>query len=282
MEQDQGNTMLPTIDICGVSLTRLMCGGNPFSGFSHFTHEMSWDMIRYYTMPHLLETLDECWKNGINTVQSRGDRHQMRMYLEHRERGGQMQWMAQTASEIVSTHANIREIMTYEPCAIYHHGSHVDTCWHNGKIDEIADIVKMIKDTGVPAGMASHIPEVIMYAEEKGWETDFYMTCFYNLARDFKLSPAINPDADAKEEFFPEDPARMVSVIQQVSKPCLAYKILASARSCTTPESTRAAFQYALDNIKPTDGMVVGVFQKYKNQIAEDAQIVREILEGSA
>jgi len=38
----------------------------------------------------------------------------------------------------------------------------------------------MIHDAGLPAGIGSHIPEVIQYAEEKGWETDFYMACFYN------------------------------------------------------------------------------------------------------
>jgi hypothetical protein len=34
----------------------------------------------------------------------------------------------------------------------------------------------------------------------------------------------------------------------------------------------------------PTVGIcvVVGLFQKYKNQVAEDARLVREILEGGA
>ncbi len=40
----------------------------------------------------------------------------------------------------------------------------------------------------------------------------------------------------------------------------------------------RATFKYAFDNIKPTDGVVVGVYQKYKNQVAQDAQVVRELL----
>ena len=41
-------------------------------------------MIEYYTMPTIQDLLDECWQQGINTFQSRGDRHQMRTYLEHR------------------------------------------------------------------------------------------------------------------------------------------------------------------------------------------------------
>ena len=41
-----------------------------------------------------------------------------------------------------------------------------------------------MRECGVQVGLGSHIPEVIGYAEERGWDVDFYMTCFYNLSRD--------------------------------------------------------------------------------------------------
>ncbi|NIR02687.1 MAG: hypothetical protein GTN78_21220, partial [Gemmatimonadales bacterium] len=56
----------------------------------------------------------------------------MRMYLEHRENGGQMQWLAQTASEFADISANIAEIVSYRPIAIYHHGTHTDNSWYLG------------------------------------------------------------------------------------------------------------------------------------------------------
>lgn len=229
-------------------------------------------------MPKLQEALRECWKNGINTFQSRGDRHQMRMYLEHRENGGQMQWIAQTASEFADIRSNIREIVKYKPIALYHHGTHTDNCWHAGKISIVADIVKAIKDAGLPAGIASHIPEVIEYAEEKNWETDFYMCCFYNLARGYKAAVATDQNAYAEDRFPESDPERMTAVMRQVSKPCLGFKIMAASRNCKTPEDTKAAFQYAFNHIKFTDAVVVGMFQKYKNQIAENTRIVSELL----
>ena len=110
---------LPTIDFFGKRISRLICGGNPLSGFSHVSAEMDWDMITYYTMPRIQDLLQACWENGINTYQSRGDRHQMRAYLEHRETGGQMQWIAQTASEFGDIKANIAEIACYKPIAIW-------------------------------------------------------------------------------------------------------------------------------------------------------------------
>jgi len=270
--------MLPTLDLCGKTITRLICGGNPFSGFSHVTSELDREMIEYYTMPTLQAILDECVRNGINTFQSRGDRHQMRMFLEHRLKGGPIQWIAQTASEFADIKSNIAEICRYEPIAIYHHGTHTDNRWHLGKIEEVADIVKAIKDQGLPAGIGSHIPEVIQYAEEKGWETDFYMGCFYNLARQYKSAPAVDQDAYTRDHFPAEDPARMAATLRQIRKPCLGFKVMAASRNCKTPQDVRAAFQFAFDHLKPNDGVVVGMFQKHKNQVQENARIVREIL----
>jgi hypothetical protein len=201
------------------------------------------------------------------------------MFLEHRLGGGTMQWIAQTASEHADLRANINEIRSFGPIAIYHHGTHTDNRWHLGKIDEVADIVKFIKDRGLPAGIGTHIPAVIEYAEEKGWETDFYMGCFYNLARQYKSAPAVDRDAYARDKFPKDDPAAMAKVLRSVRKPCIAFKIMAASRNCTTAECTRAAFQFAFDHIKPNDGVDVGMFQKHKNQVAENARMVREILE---
>ena len=274
------DTALSTVDFFGKKVSRFICGGNPLSGFSHVSRELDREMIEYYSMPNLLSLLDECWKNGINTFQSRGDRHQMRMYLEHRQDGGEMQWIAQTASEFGDIRANIREITEYDPIAIYHHGTHTDNSWHTGNIDAVHDVVKAIHDHGLPAGIASHIPEVIEYAEEHGWETDFYMCCFYNLARQYKSAPATDQDAYARDQFPVADPPRMTGIIRTVQKPCIGFKIMAASRNCSTPETTRAAFQYAFDNIKPGDMVNVGMFQKYRNQAAENAAMVREILGG--
>ena len=106
---------LPTTEFFGHDVSRLICGGNPLSGFSHVSAELDREMIEYYNMPNLQALLTECQAQGINTIQSRGDRHQMRMYLEHRQNGGKMNWIAQTASEFASIPGNIAAISRYKP-----------------------------------------------------------------------------------------------------------------------------------------------------------------------
>lgn len=272
---------LPTISLGEHEVTRLVLGGNPFSGYSHTSAELDWEMIRYHTMPNLQATLDEAWQNGINTCQTRGDRLMMRMILEHHENGGRMKWIAQTASEFSNINANIHEIIKYAPIAVYHHGTHVDNSWHSGRIEEIHDIVKTIKDAGLPAGIASHIPEVIEYAEEHGWETDFYLCCFYNLARGYKSAPAVDRDAYARERYPEDDPPKMTTVIKKVQKPCFAYKVLAAGRRCADRATLKNSYEYAFSEIKPSDAVIVGMFQKYCNQAKENSELVREIIGGS-
>jgi len=119
---------LPEVDFCGHRVSRLICGGNPFSGYSHVSAELDREMIEYYDMPKLQAALQECSRQGITAFQSRGDRHQMRMFLEYRQNGGTLQWIAQTASEFASMEANIAEIVRYKPIAVYHHGIQQQPC----------------------------------------------------------------------------------------------------------------------------------------------------------
>lgn len=268
---------LPTIDFFGKRVSRLICGGNPLSGFSHVSGKLDREMLHYYTMPNIQALLDRCWENGINTLQSRGDRHQMRMYLEHREKGGQMQWIAQTASEFASLERNVDEIASYHPIAIYHHGTHTDNSWHAGNMQPVRDVINHIHDRGLPAGIGTHIPEVVEYCENEGWPVDFYMCCFYNLARGYKSAPALQQKAFAEETYPDGDPDLMTAVMRKTKKPCLGFKIVAASRKCATAESTREAFRHAFANIKATDAVVVGMFPKHRDQVKENAGLTREL-----
>ena len=47
--------MLPTVDFCGLTVTRLIIGANPFGGFSHQNRERDQDMRTYYTPERIME-----------------------------------------------------------------------------------------------------------------------------------------------------------------------------------------------------------------------------------
>ena len=250
---------LPKIKIGDHEVSRLIVGGNPFSGNSHQSAQISREMRDYYTTEKIKETLRECEKCGINTIQARGDNHIMRMLSEYWNEGGKLQWIAQTASERASIPANIGQIVSYGAIACYHHGSKTDALFREGKIDSVKDMLAVIKDKGMPAGLGTHDPEVIRYAEDNRFDADFYMMAFYNLSK-------------RGEVYLPGDREAACEVIRQVNKPVLAFKIMAAGRN-----APREAFKYAYENIKPIDAVVVGIFTKYHpNQVQEDVELTRE------
>ena len=82
-----------------------------------------------------------------------------------------------------------------------------------------------------------------------------------------------------KEEVFDDDDAKyMIQQIWSTQKPCLGFKILGAGRKTSTPQDTESAFKYAFDSIKPSDAIIVGMFQKYSDQVKQNADLVRRIL----
>ena len=69
-------------------------------------------------------------------------------------------------------------------------------------------------------------------------------------------------------------------MIRKVSKPCIGFKVLAGNRHTKTPEDVKAALEYAFRRMKPTDVVLVGMWQKHKDQVGENAAMVRKILGG--
>jgi hypothetical protein len=126
------------------------------------------------------------------------------------------------------------------------------------------------------AGLSSHNPAVIRHVEEEGWNVDFYMTSFYRMSRSPEELKAELNEAPMGEVFLASDPSRMCEAIQQVKRPCLVFKILAAGRKCDRAEQVRDAFEYAFQNIKRSDAVIVGIFPRYQDQVSEDAKLAAQ------
>ena len=269
--------LLPTVKIAGANVSRLIIGGNPFSGNSHVNAALDAEMNDYFTAENIKKTLRDCAANGVNTMQLRSDRHIIRVIRELRNEGVELNWIAQSCPEILYE-SNIMNAAANDPIAIYHHGGAADNLFKEKNYGELKRRLAVIRATGKPVGLCSHMPELIYYSEEQGWDVDFYMTCVYNLSLQPKLSSAITGVANENERFEDEDKPLMYKAIRAAKKPCLAFKILGATRNCATPQTVEAAFREAFDNIKPTDAVVVGMFPKYSDQVKANADIVRKLL----
>jgi hypothetical protein len=151
----------------------------------------------------------------------------------------------------------------------------------------------MIRDTGVLVAVTSHLPQVFMEIESQGWDVDYYMTCLYKYGRthaEWVKAFASNPEMMPVEIGYPTeshsdlyggeiafvqgDPPEMLTVVKQCKKPCWVYKLLASTRLTQRQDIAESRFKEILANIKSTDAVVVGMWDKYMDEFAIDKEYV--------
>ena len=271
--------MVPTVDFCGREISRLIVGGNMLSGTSHISREMDAAMEDYFTSRRIKEMLWRCQSVGINTMQFRGDKHIMRLIREFRLEGGNMNWIAQSAPEMGSFDGNAAQMAAYKPALMYHHGVVSDDLYKAGDIDELVRRLGVIRRTGVPVGLCTHMPEVMEYSETHRWDVDFYMCCVYNISVPARQEQS---KLDGSEEalFVESDIPVMYGAIRGVDKPCLAFKILGAARRAQTQESVAAAFRECFASIKPGDAAVVGMFPRDLDMVGLDAKYAEDAING--
>lgn len=269
--------MLPKVDFCGAEISRLIVGGNTISGTSHISAELDAEMEDYFTTQKIKDMLFRCQEHGINTMQMRGDKHIMRLIREFRLEGGNMNWIGQTAREMMSFEGNANLMASYKPALMYLHGYSTDELFKDGNIDEIKRCLGLLRKTGVPVGLCTHMPEVIEYSEMHKWDIDFYMCSIYNImVPERQAQGAIVGNEDPM--FVDSDIPLMYEAIRSVDKPCLAFKILGSTRRCGSQEEVAAAFKECFTSIKAGDAAIVGMYPKEIDQVALNVKYVLDAL----
>ena len=257
---------IPKVKFGKAEISRLILGVNPFYGFSHYNSNFSLAMRDWYTQAKVLEVLQRSEALGINAFNyvhmSRGEEDWKR-YLDA---GGKMQLVAQATTKEPAEVVN-----AVKPMAAWVQGEITDRAYRSGSLETVRDYAKKMRDLGVAmVGIGSHIPEVLKKIEDLGWDVDFYAGCAYNIRRtpqEFRqLLGGEIPEMQG-DIYLQDDPPRMYNFMRQTKKPCVAYKILAAGR-VSNPEQ---AFRRALESIKPTDLVCVGVFPRVKDEVKEDA-----------
>jgi hypothetical protein len=270
--------LLPTIKLGPHEVTRLIIGGNPIYGYSHFNRILSQYQTTWHTPERVLELLHHCEANGINTWQNSYAERTLSDLDRYRAGGGTMRWLCLGKPDWDENPHLITEAAKRNPIGIAPHGALAERLHRQNKLDVLVGLLKRIRDAGVLVGLSAHNPAVIALAEEKGWDVDYYMTCLYYLTRPREeYQKLLGGEAPLGEIYLPSDPPRMFHVIQATRKPCLAYKILAAGRQVESPAQVRRSFEIAFQNIKPTDAVIVGMYQQLNDQVGENAATVREI-----
>lgn len=269
---------VPRMKFGPVEIGRLVLGVNPLYGFAHYNLNFARSMAEWYTQERVCETMHRANAFGIDAFNyvhmSRAPQDLARFQSE----GGKMHLIIQ-----VTAHDDEAALVkNLKPLALQRRGEEIDIAFRNGTMAAERDWCKRVRDLGVMVGVGTHKPEVIAMVEEQGWDVDFYAGSVYNRTRtEDEWKQALNGHiAEMPREIYVQsDPARMYAVMRQTQKPCFAFKILAAGR--IAEDGVEGAFRTAFASIKANDGVFIGVYPRYKDEIKENAEMVSRILSGA-
>lgn len=252
------------------TISRVILGGNPFSGFSHQTPERDREMVKYFTTARIKETMRQAEELGVTTFLGRVDKHIRRILMEYWDEGGKIQWLAQTAPEFASLPGNISGAIDTGATAIYLHGGQMDFLFAQQQFDTIYKVIEQIQAAGLPAGVAGHNPQVHIWADEQ-LDLDFHMCSYYNPTPRDDNAEHIR---GAKERFEDTDRDAMVNVIGTLRAPVIHYKVFAAGR--TSPPQ---ALAFVAQHLRQQDAVCLGIFPKDKpDMLAEDIDLLEKAL----
>lgn len=270
-----------TVDFFGKKVTKLIVGDNPFNGHSYILETSGKEMTDFYTAEKIKETMFRIEAEGYNTMLPLADPYIIRLIKEYQRDGGKMQFVFQPYMPM-DQKASMNQIAFLENViGIYHQGSTTDCLYETDRANEIPGNIAEYRQLGVPVGLGTHYPEVIELSEKEEWGADFYMGCLHNKRRFLKGEPSgfLSGKSTAGMIFYAADRAPMLDVLRKTQKPAIAFKIFAGGQmfSQKTEEEKRAlikgVYEEVFTALKPNDFAAIGVFQRDKDEVKENADI---------
>src|SRR5262245_10960976 len=160
---------LPTIKLGPHEVTRLIIGGNPIYGYSHFNNILSQYQTTWHTPERVVELLQHAEANGINTWQNSYAERTLSDLERYRAAGGKMHWLCLGKPDWDQQPDRIEDAAKHKPIGIAPHGALAERLHRQSKLEVLGDLLKRIRDTGVLVGVSAHNPALIELVEEKGW-----------------------------------------------------------------------------------------------------------------
>jgi len=264
--------------IGNVNISRLIIGGNQFSGWSH-SRDLPYlrDLfLAYASDEKIMDTLELCEELGVNTMLCGGSQHLNKYW---KERGGRIQWIAQVHPKTTDETTNIKLAIDNGAIAAYVQGGVGDSFVKGGRVDLLGKAVDFIKQNGLIAGIGGHSIEVPIAVEKAGIQPDFYMKTLHHgnywsatpkeQRVDFNVDSGSLLDHDNIWSITPE---KTIEFMKTVKKSWIAFKVLAAGAI-----HPRDGFKYAFEN--GADFVCAGMFDF---QIRENVLIAKDILAAAA
>ncbi len=252
----------PRTQVENVSLSRMLIGTNWLLGWSH-TSASADEMIkrRYDSAEAFKPVLEAYLRHGVDSIMAPFGLSPAltRAVKETEQRVGREIIMIDTPTLEVSDSAEARrrsQQMVRESaqrgakiCLIHHSAAEQLVNKNLGQIVRLDDYTKMIRDAGMVPGLSAHMPELVVYSDQNGYDVQTYIQIFNCMG--FLMQVEIESVA---------------SIIHNAQKPVMTIKAMAAGRC-----SPYVGLTFSWNAIRAQDMVTVGAFTP--DEAEEDIEI---------
>lgn len=256
----------PRTVVGGKSVSRMLIGTNWLLGWSHRTPSADRSIKdRYSSVEKFLPVLDAYQQYGIDTIMAPMDELMVDAISYAEDKLGKKFIKIDTPQINVDNNeaarreaeARIKKSAANgcDFCLIHHASAEQLVNKNLGIIDRLDDYTKMIRDAGMIPGLSAHMPEMITYTDENGYDIETYIQIFNCMG--FLMQVEIETVA---------------SIIQNAKKPVMNIKSMAAGR--VTPY---VGLTFNWNVLRPCDMLTLGAFSA--DEVHEDVEISLAALE---
>lgn len=252
----------PRTQVETVSLSRMLIGTNWLLGWSH-TSVSADEMIkrRYDSAEAFKPILETYLRHGVDSIMAPfGLSPELtRAVKETEQHMGREIIMIDTPTLDVTDSAQARqasERMVRDSakrgaklCLIHHSAAEQLVNKNLGQILRLDDYTRMIRDAGMVPGLSAHMPELVVYSDQNGYDVGTYIQIFNCMG--FLMQVEIETVA---------------SIIHNAQKPVMTIKSMAAGRC-----SPYVGLTFSWNAIRPQDMVTVGAFSP--DEAEEDIEI---------
>lgn len=265
---DMTEKVFPRTTVGGLSVSRFIIGTNWMAGYSHRSDAADNMIKECHAKPDSMYPMfGKFLSCGIDTVMAPFGMvpHIYRAAMDSAERCGREMILVDTPVINVDdtpearreAEATVRESAARgaKICLIHHYSAEQLVNKNKRTIDRLDDYTKMIRDAGMIPGLSAHMPELVLYSDDNGYDVETYIQ-IYNC-----MGFLMQVEVEAVN-----------AVIQNAKKPVMTIKPMAAGR--TTPF---VGLNFSWATIRECDMVTVGCFNE--REAAEDIEISFAALE---
>ena len=252
----------PRTTVGGVSVSRMLIGTNWLLGWSH-TSVSADEMIkrRYDSAEKFKPVLEAYLAHGVDSIMAPfgASPELLRAIQDTEQKLGReiiridtpFLNMDDTAQGRREAEQAVKESAERgsKICLIHHSCAEQLVNKNLGKMPRLDDYTKMIRDAGMVPGLSAHMPELVVYSDENGYDVETYIQIFNCMG--FLMQVEIETVA---------------SIIQNAKKPVMTIKPMAAGRV-----SPYVGLTFSWNAIREKDMVTVGAFSA--DEAEEDIEI---------